>query len=551
MLQVAPWWSPLVNAAVVLTLSAVDRVAADNRMQAKAAATLASVAPERLAAIQLSQEHQRAVNRRRRIVVQYDASTGYVPDFREWMDRRMHWLDGMPEHQIDSLWWDVDAGTWAVYPSEILEQFPDPDMQVWWDQGTDWIEEMVKEARKRDLEVFWTQRMNQPDLATAHGGVREDYSPFRKAHLHWVIKPGSFINAWNYAVPEFRAFMTSLVREVAENYDFDGIQLDFSRHVPYLPPGQEWFLRDNLTDMVRKVRLVTLEVEQKRGRPLLLAAKVPRNLEGCRIDGFDVETWARQNLVDILVLGTRSVDVDVEAFRGITAGRNIKLIPSLDDYHATDGYRCGSVEFFRGVYCNWWQQGADGVMTMNAPFKRREVYQEIGNAQAMALKDKIYVIERRGGAPWHYVGFFNRNSTSPLPLVLANDGQPTLLPIRVSDDVLSCAEQVAQVLLRVVLYGARAGDAFEAQMNGVALQLVAEDFDWKDPQIFSPKPQPPSGGRISRYQIDPEQQLLRLDLDVPVMACRQGKNIASLRAVDRADGNVVLEKLEVHVRYTK
>ncbi len=551
MLQMTVSWSGLVIAALLLILTIGGSARADNSIQPEAAATLASVASARRTAIQLSPEHQEAVNRRRRIIVQYDAASGYVPDFREWMDRRMHWIDVMPDHQIDSLWWDVDCGTWAVYPSQILERFPDADMQVWWDQDIDWIEEMVKEARKRDLEVFWTQRMNQPDLATAHGGVKEDYSPFRKAHLDWVIKPGSFIDAWNYAVPDLRAFMTSVIREVATNYDFDGIQIDFSRHVPYLPPGQEWFLRDNLTDMVRRVRLMTLELEQKRGRPLLLAAKVPRNLVGCHIDGFDIKAWVEQNLVDILVLGTRSVDVDVEAFGEITTGRNIKLVPSLDDYHATDGYRYGPVEFFRGVCSNWWQQGADSVMTMNAPFGRKEVYQEIGMPQTMALKDKIYVVERRGGAPWHYVGFFNRNATSPLPLALPNDGEAKLLSIRIGDDLSSYAEQVEQVLLRIVLLGAKPGDVFQAELNGVELQLVAEDFDWKDPQIFAPRPQPASGGSISKYKIRPEQQLLRLDFEVPAIACRPGKNIASVRAVDQTDGNVLLEKLEVHLRYTK
>ena len=62
-----------------------------------------------------------------------------------------------------------------------------------------------------------------------------------------------------------------------------------------------------------------LEVERERGRPFLLAARVPENLEGCHFDGLDVETWAREQLVDIFVMGCRSFDVDIPAFRSITS----------------------------------------------------------------------------------------------------------------------------------------------------------------------------------------------------------------------------------------
>ena len=112
-------------------------------------------------------------------------------------------------------------------------------------------------------------------------------------------------------------------------------------------------------------RQMAEEVARDRGRPLLVSAKVPRNLEGCRVDGFDVETWVQEGLVDMFTLGSRSIDVDVTAYRRITEGRNIKLHPCFDDHHATDGYRYPPMEVLRGITSNWWQQGADGIMTFN------------------------------------------------------------------------------------------------------------------------------------------------------------------------------------------
>ena len=43
--------------------------------------------------IQLSQEHHEAVNRRRRIVVQYDAHEHMGTDLKQWLDYRFSYVD--------------------------------------------------------------------------------------------------------------------------------------------------------------------------------------------------------------------------------------------------------------------------------------------------------------------------------------------------------------------------------------------------------------------------------------------------------------------------
>ena len=51
---------------------------------------------------------------------------------------------------------------------------------------------------------------------------------------------------------------------------------------------------------------------------------------GCHFDGMDVEAWARDFLVDILVVGTRTADADIAAFRHMTVkGTPIKTLPQL------------------------------------------------------------------------------------------------------------------------------------------------------------------------------------------------------------------------------
>jgi len=310
-----------------------------------------------------------------------------------------------------------------------------------------------------------------------------------------------------------------------------------------------------------------MDVAQNRRWPLLLAARVSCNLECCRQDGFDIDEWARENLVDILTLGSRSIDCDIDEFLRVTRGHNIKLQPCHDDHHATDAYQYPSIEFFRGVAANWWRQGADSLMTFNwsnaspdlcqivgatpGPASQHQAYHEIGSPRTLQGKDKMFVVQRRGGYPWAE-GYFNHNDDAVLPLELPADGGPRSVQIRVGDHVSDDVQQIKQVVLRLIMFRADASDAIDAKLNGVPLSLDVRDDDWKDRQIFSSRPQPASGG-ADRWKINPNQRLSRLDYKVVPRLCKLGLNQVSLRIGARdswnPDASIKLEKVEVHVRY--
>ena len=516
--------------------------------------------------IELTTEHQKAVNRRRRMVVQYDAHTAYGIDFETWIDYRFAYIDE-PGSQIDSVFWDNGRLGQVLYPSEFLDLQVDADLQKWRDQGIDMAGRLIEETRKRGLEVFWHHRFSEVDLSTSGKGAawKDGPAPLKVAHPDWVLENDWWRHGlWNCAVPAVRECTVKSLREVATMYDLDGIQIDFARHIPCLPPGRQWELRDHVTELMRMIRRMTEEVARGRKRPMLVSAKVPRKLEGCRVDGLDVETWAQENLVDMFTLGSRSMDVDVGAYRKIAEGHNIKLHPCFDDHHATDGYRYPPIEVLRGVASNWWQQGADGIMTFNwsnappeackevgqraGPLTHQQAYQELGDPKAMAMKDKTFVVERRGGYPWAQ-GFFGRNDTSPLPMNIVRGAEGGSVQVRMSDDLKGRADRVKEVLLRVVLFDASDEDRAEAKLNGAALNVVARDAEWKDPQIFSPKPQPASGGK-GAYRVNPRQKLLRVDFLVDPGSCVVGENEVELRVgSSEAGGEVQLEKVEVYVRY--
>ena len=507
--------------------------------------------------IHLSQEHINAVNRQRRIVLQYDAFPHQVEiDFKKWIK----WIFesvSQPGNQIDAIWWDIGGANAAPYPGRVGNRHEHPGLKKWWNQGIDWIQELVSESRKRNLEVFWNHRIGEVDII--------EENPLKKVHPDWIVKSWYYPGLWNLAVPEVRQYKVAFIQELLAKYEFDGIQLDFARHIPCLPVGRQWELRENVTEFVRMVRLMMLEMEKKLDRPLLLAAKVPRNMEGCRVDGFDVETWAQQNLVDIFTLGTRSIDVDIADYSRIITGRNIKLQPCWDDHHSTDGYRSPPLETYRGIFGNWWQQGADAVMIFNWFVDGDVRYNQVpllaiaregGTPETLHLKDKNFVVERRGGYPWAE-GFFGRNDTSPLPVTLANDSRPTVFSMRVCDNLRAYNNLINQVTLQAIIFGAKEGDEIGVRFNGVALFPFLQDHMWKDNMILSPNLRRNSGsGMPPDRPADPKQKLLRLEFDVQPGLCRLGENQIEVYIIKRVPyghgsriHNIVLEKLELRVDY--
>jgi hypothetical protein len=521
--------------------------------------------------MELPAEHCEAVRRRRRrIVVQQDVydvllayakqRAGAAAPFGAFCDAVFADVDE-PGSQIDAIWWDISGNAvGSVFPSGVAPRDPIPLVRQWHAEGVDWVDQLVKETRRRKLEVFWNHRFSEVDLLPdATRTTQAD--PLKVQHSDWVTPAKWWPHGmWNAAVRELRAFKVALLRELVIRFDLDGLQIDFSRHIPCLPVGRQWELRGEVTEFMRMVRVMLLEVAQKRGRPLLLAAKVPETLEGCQIDGLDVTTWGEQRLVDVLTLGSRTMDVDVESLR-TAVGAAVQLQPCFDDHHATDGYRYGSSEFLRGVFANHFARGADSVVTFNwsvappavlagigaesGPLTHEIAYKEVGDPRIMSGKDKIFAVERRGGYPWAE-GYFNRNDGAPLPMLLT--GKDPALTLHISE----APARSADVILRGIFFRAVAEDHFEIRLNGVLLPITLRDAEWKDGQIFSPAPQPPSGGK-GEYKINPEQHLLRLECAVPRGAWQRGRNRCEIRVtraappVDRPP--VQVEKLEAHLRY--
>ena len=342
----------------------------------------------------LSPAHLAAIARHRRLIVNFDVTFAINvqhrrnPNRPDLVEHLFEFADA-PGSQIDSIWWNWGEGNQAPYPSEHLPLYDHPLYQKWADEGTDIVGQVLAATHRRGLECFFSHRMNGSD---------NDLGPFARipakvAHPAWLFRTPWCTHEdngyWNFALPQVHDYVLRNLREVIERWPFDGMELDFARGVVF-PAGQGWSNRERLTEFIARLRELSLAVSAKRGRPFLLAARIPETLVGCRFDGLDVERWVGEQLIDLLALGVRSFEVDLADFQHVVAGTAVKLYPSLDDHHATDGYQNPGIEVLRGVAANWWRQGADGIHTFNfnyatdAPYagqdwaSHRRAYQELG-----------------------------------------------------------------------------------------------------------------------------------------------------------------------------
>jgi hypothetical protein len=410
----------------------------------------------------LSENHIKAVNRQRRVILNYDAMCGQMPYLEgDELTESMFGSADLPNSPIDSIWWNWGDGNIAIWDSKILQRYTHARMPEWERTGFDPVGRCHDGAKKRGLESFFSYRINGSDADRWEDGrhIVEEVT-FKKEHPDLLIYGPQTDKGWgaplyNFRHEKVRDHKIAILAEVFGLYDFDGIEIDFARVCPVLTPGQAWMEREYMTEFMRELRALLQGKAKKRKHPILIAARVPETILGCHFDGLDVEEWIARQLVDILTLGCRSFEIDYLGFQDMTHGNsgNVKLYPCIDDIHATDGYRNPPMEVFRGVITNWQHQGFEGFQTFNfqnadphVPTITRKIdewltsqwalhkrfYEEVGSG-AIYEKKKTYIIQRRGGGhamsiqsyPWDWRTprrqYCNSNMEAQLPVKLNDD----------------------------------------------------------------------------------------------------------------------------------
>jgi len=173
--------------------------------------------------------------------------------------------------------------------------------------GVDWLAETSTACRQRGVAPWVSIRMN--DL---HGHRNFPGSFFnlpmlkrKEMRLHHSTYPGmagdlTYREGLNYELKEVRDFMFTQIREVVEDYDFDGLEIDWWRQPLCCEPTASLQTLAMMTDWFREVRAMTERRAAKTGRPYYLGMRIPGRLETLKSIGIDVVTLCQEGTLDFI-----------------------------------------------------------------------------------------------------------------------------------------------------------------------------------------------------------------------------------------------------------
>ncbi len=477
----------------------------------------------------LEQARRRAVERRRRLILDDDGDLVYDPEAARgaeaFLGLRLRPILGTP---VDSIAWCIMWGI-AQGPGQTRYWQTQQQNRPLNEAIHDPTPVMVEGIHRHGLEVFGSIRMNDTHDAFGMPEGKLVYPP-KVDHPEWLLgeqsqkgSPFTTLEAamWsglNFALPEVREDRLWWVRHSAENYDLDGIDLNFFRMPWYFKPGEEEAGAPLMNDLVQGAHRIVRKVSESRQRPLLLGVRVPGTLQACNRIGLDVETWLKQGWVDRMLIGG-----------GYTVFTNpARELVNLGHRHDVPVYPCincglkvfGSDETMRGAAANIFSAGADGIYLWNYHYRQvpmlaygrpvPDAYgllEDIQSASSLKFRDKRFGVDYIQDIGPYAIA--SHPGQLPLELSRGNPGPAAVVELPVGDDLEAAggADRPGSVRLALDVEGLNRGERVAARLNGGELALEAVE---------------PAG-------TDAPEGLKRLECPVRAAMVRQGMNRLEVR----------------------
>ena len=480
--------------------------------------------------------------------------------------------------QVDSIWYSTCAGGIGFAHQTKLGGFCEKGIsqELIDTYGRDHLQIQVEFCHKNKLEVFWSLRVNDThdahpkDFRTRYYGL----APIKRDHPEnllgqqsdWEKYPDGPRRQWtslDFSVPEVREHIFSLVEEVCQGYDVDGVELDFLRDPKFFAPtvdGKpvEPQHLEMMTDLVRRIKDMTAEVERERGRPLLLAARTPHAVADARFVGLDLEQWLAEDLIDVLIPAGPHERISESLLEVVALGHQFEVpvypciawpfwhywafldlgsgehrtwgswVKTLYGGHPNDmDKQCyivalnsweGSAAAWRGAATNVWNAGADGIYVFNAfhstPFER---WQEIGDPQTLVNLDKIF------GA----IRFSSESDLAEAGELELKQGQAVKARFQIAEDVT--AGNISAFLFRLHLWEPSDNDEIDVKLNGGSLDDLKR----------AGSSQTSTSGQWMECPLNPEQ-VRRGENEVELMVSRRDAAMST---------PLIVDAVQLHVKY--
>jgi hypothetical protein len=209
--------------------------------------------------------------------------------------------------------------------------------------------------------------------------------------------------------------MFAQVKDAVENYDFEGLELDWWRCPICCEPNATPDTVAMMSDWFRRIRAMTERRAAKNGRPYYFGMRIPGRIETLKSIGIDVATLSREGTLDFVGpsnMWCTSWDMPHDALRR-QLGEGIAIYGFIEDgantlttqaralnFTQTVRYNSCSREILRGNAAGKLALGADGIEWYN--FFVTDQRRVPGLASDYPLLRDIQSLDRLRGLPKHY-----------------------------------------------------------------------------------------------------------------------------------------------------
>jgi hypothetical protein len=245
--------------------------------------------------------------------------------------------------------------------------------------GVDFVGETGKRCKERKLPFLLAWRMfdihgiDHPEDPWTSDFYKQN-PQFRIGHPEALA--GDSVRSLDFSHPEVRAYQLSIIRELFERYDFEGIELDFmrspyffSRRIPY----------EKRVESLRAFSKGVREIVDHRGKDRPIGARVPQTWDLALELGLDLPALANEGLLDWV-----NVSAFYETSSELEIARYREKLPHtriFGELTQTSGVvkrlelglettRKCTPELLRSTAQTFFAQGADGVSLFNINYYR-------------------------------------------------------------------------------------------------------------------------------------------------------------------------------------
>ena len=276
--------------------------------------------------------------------------------------------------------------------------------------GIDLYKCWISRARKQGISPWLSMRMNDVHYAYdvdnyIHSDFWRQNPQFRRVNYRFDQWPD---RAFDYGHPEVRKYHMALIRELAERYDFDGLELDWMRFGFHFRPGHEAEGVGLLNEFTAEVRNLLDGWQKRRGHRIRLGARVPSRPQTAVGLGMDAVAWAQRGLVDMLVItpfwASIEPDMPVELWKQLLRGTHVTLAAGLELLVRPNGDVppiMNSLETVRGAAATLLDRGADRIYLFNYMDSETAtpdlenystLLREVGSPDTVAGKERRHIV---------------------------------------------------------------------------------------------------------------------------------------------------------------